>query len=200
MGTVESIEPAESGHRRRLLEGLAESIRERGLADTQVSDIVRHARASRRTFYNEFPDKDSCVVALAEERSIDQLAQIAATVDERLDWQEQVDRAVDKYLQILVDDRAMTITFAVELATLGKAGQAVRRRAVERFAEFVTTLTSSEPMRRAGVRAVNRYTAIVLIGGINELVSWAVANGEPLEALAPSVKDALKSVLAPPEA
>jgi len=41
----------------RLLEGLAAAIREKGLARTQVGDIVRHARASRRTFYNHFPDK-----------------------------------------------------------------------------------------------------------------------------------------------
>ena len=34
----------------RLMEGLAASIREKGLAQTQVSDIVRHAHASRRTF------------------------------------------------------------------------------------------------------------------------------------------------------
>ena len=48
----------------RLMDGLAASIREKGLAGTQVSDIVRHAHASRRTFYNHFEDKEACFVEL----------------------------------------------------------------------------------------------------------------------------------------
>ena len=37
--------------RGRLLDGLATSIGERGYRDTTVADIVRHARTSKRTFY-----------------------------------------------------------------------------------------------------------------------------------------------------
>ena len=42
---------AASPFRRRLLDGLAASISERGYRDTTVADIVRHARTSKRTFY-----------------------------------------------------------------------------------------------------------------------------------------------------
>jgi AcrR family transcriptional regulator len=192
-------QPIEVGadHRRRLLDGLAASIREKGLVATQVTDIVRHARASRRTFYNAFPDKDACFLALAEELSAEAFALVAASVDDTLGWEQQVDRTIDTYLAILGSDRAMTITFATELATLGLAGQELRRRGVERYAEFVMALTHSEAMRRAGVRELDRHTAIMLIGGIHELVSLAVANGEPLEQLASSVKSTVRAVLAP---
>ncbi|MFI5067448.1 MAG: TetR family transcriptional regulator, partial [Streptosporangiales bacterium] len=44
--------PAE--FRRRLLAGLAEAIRERGFRESTVADVVRHARTSRRTFYEHF--------------------------------------------------------------------------------------------------------------------------------------------------
>ena len=46
--------------RRRLLDGLAASIEERGYRDTTVADIVRHARTSKRTFYDHFPTKEQC--------------------------------------------------------------------------------------------------------------------------------------------
>ncbi|MBF6248423.1 TetR family transcriptional regulator, partial [Nocardia elegans] len=42
---------AESGFRRRLLDGMAAAVRERGYRDATVADVVRHARTSRRTFY-----------------------------------------------------------------------------------------------------------------------------------------------------
>jgi AcrR family transcriptional regulator len=47
--------PAE--FRRRLLEGMAAAIRESGFRDSTVADVVRHARTSRRTFYEHFASK-----------------------------------------------------------------------------------------------------------------------------------------------
>jgi AcrR family transcriptional regulator len=43
----------------RLLVGLTQSIRERGLAGTQITHIVANARTSRSTFYKCFEDKDA---------------------------------------------------------------------------------------------------------------------------------------------
>lgn len=188
-----------AAHRRRLLDGLAASIREKGLVATQVSDIVRHARASRRTFYNEFADKEACFLALAEELSGEMFTVIAAAVGQASSWEDQVDRGVDAYLGMLAADPALAVTFAVELATLGVAGQQLHRRGLERYAELVTTATGSEAMRAAGVRPVSRQTAIMLIGGINQLVELALANGEPLEELAPAAKATIKAVVSSPE-
>jgi AcrR family transcriptional regulator len=49
--------PAE--FRRRLLEGMAAAIRDTGYRDATVADVVRHARTSRRTFYEHFPSKQT---------------------------------------------------------------------------------------------------------------------------------------------
>ena len=75
----------------RLMEGLAASIREKGLAQTQVSDIVRHAHASRRTFYNHFEDKEACFVEL-----------MTTLADAFL---EAVDRAIDREAPIDIQPR-----------------------------------------------------------------------------------------------
>ena len=48
--------------RRRLLDGLAESIVAIGYRNTTVADIVRLARTSRRTFYEHFASKEECFV------------------------------------------------------------------------------------------------------------------------------------------
>jgi AcrR family transcriptional regulator len=49
--------------RDRLLAGVAKAVGERGFANVTIADIVRHARVSRRTFYDHFAGKEECVEA-----------------------------------------------------------------------------------------------------------------------------------------
>src|SRR3954466_11774875 len=96
--------------RQRLLEGLVASIREKGLAQTQLTDIVRHAKASRRTFYKHFPDKDSAFVEVTRIVSSEIRARVADVVDPDADWTTQVDAAVDRFLRELSAEPALTAT------------------------------------------------------------------------------------------
>src|SRR5436309_3282404 len=64
---VQPIPQSGDGPRQRLLDGLRQAIREQGLPQLTISDIVRNARTSKRTFYECFADKDACLVELAEE-------------------------------------------------------------------------------------------------------------------------------------
>ncbi len=96
----------------RLLEGLAASIREKGLPQTQVTDIVAHARASRRTFYKHFPDKDSCFVELTNTLSRVLLEQVDRAIDRDAALSTQVDQAIDTYVDILLNEPGLTATFA----------------------------------------------------------------------------------------
>ena len=67
---------AASPFRRRLLDGLAASIGERGYRDTTVADIVRHARTSKRTFYGEFSSKEECFIELLAAGNREMIARI----------------------------------------------------------------------------------------------------------------------------
>ena len=67
--------------RRRLLEGLATSIGERGYRDTTVADIVRHAHTSKRTFYGQFTSKEECFIELLRTNNEETIAAIQAAVD-----------------------------------------------------------------------------------------------------------------------
>ncbi len=189
--------PAEHQHRARLLEALAGSIRERGLRATQIADIVRLARTSRRTFYECFTDKESCFVELVREATTQLLATIAEAIDFDAPWDTQIDQAVDAYLHALEDDPAVTATISRELPALGLRGAAVQREGIERYAELMVTLARSARMRNAGVREPSLETAVMLVGGLNELVIHAVERGEPLSTVASVAKDVIKRVLGP---
>jgi AcrR family transcriptional regulator len=188
--------PAERPHRERLLEALADSIRERGLRGTQIADIVRVARTSRRTFYECFGDKESCFVELIREATAQLLAAIEAAVDGAVSWEDQVDRAIDTYLAALEDDPAMTAIISRELPTLGLRGAEVQRESIERYAALMVRLSGSPQMRAAGIREPSFDAALMLVGGMNELVIHAVDHGQPLSTVAGVAKQVMKSVLA----
>jgi AcrR family transcriptional regulator len=184
-------------HRSRLLEGLAQALREQGLQHTQVGDIVRYAHTSRRTFYECFPDKESAFVELIRESSIAILELVDAAVDPEAPWDAQVDRAIDVYLSALTEDPALTATVSRELPTLGERGAALQHEGIDRFAQLVVRLTNGPGMRRAGVAPVSPDAAVMLIGGIAELIARATRDGRALSEVGDTAKAVIKTVVEP---
>src|SRR5579875_1589658 len=175
----------DSQNRARLLEALASSIRERGLRNTQIADIVRAARTSRRTFYECFADKESCFVELVHQSTTELLGEIEAAIDLDETWDTQIDQALDAYLRALASDPAITATISRELPTLGLRGAAVQREAIERYAGLVVRLSATARARQPGARELSLEMAIMLVGGLNELVIHAVEHGDGLDTVAP---------------
>jgi len=185
--------------RTRLLEGLAQSLREKGLQRTQIGDIVRHAHTSRRTFYECFPDKESAFVELIRESSIAILELVEAAVDPQAPWDEQIDRALGTYVATLAGDPALAATVSRELPALGSRGAALQHESIERFAHLVMKMTRNTGMRSAGVKPVTLEEAVMLIGGIAELVARAMHEDTPLAKASSTAKSVIKAVLRPPE-
>ncbi|TML95508.1 MAG: TetR/AcrR family transcriptional regulator [Actinobacteria bacterium] len=129
----------------RLLEGLAASIREKGLAQTQVTDIVRHARASRRTFYKHFPDKDSCFVELTDAMSMLLLQRIDEAIDREAPLEAQIDQAIDTYADILLGEPNLAATWASP--SVGDRVIIAQREGVERYAQLLVSVVAADAER-----------------------------------------------------
>jgi AcrR family transcriptional regulator len=182
-------------HRSRLLEGLAASIREKGLIGTQITDIVAHAKASRRTFYQCFPDKEACFLELAERLGTASVEIVQSAVDPEAPWERQVEQAVDAYLGLLAADPRMAVAFSAELPTLGGRWMETRTRGVERFAQMVVRLTGSPGMRAAGIEPLSIEKAVMIVAGIDGMVIRAIHNDESIIALAAPAKEIVKGAL-----
>jgi len=196
MAAADEIAPT-SPSRQRLLDALAESIRERGLQRTQITDIVRIARTSRRTFYECFTDKESCFLELIQDARAAVQAEMLAAVDPSAAWSDQIDQAIDAFLGALGSDPALTVTISRELPSLGPEAFAFQREGTELYARLAVQLSRSEAMCRQGVRPLSLEAAVMVVGGIGELVDRATFRGEPLQPLAPVIKSLVKAVLAP---
>ena len=68
-------------------------IAEQGYRDTTIADIVRTARTSKRTFYQEFPSKEQCFIELLWTANNEMIEQIRTAVDPQAFWQDQIRQA-----------------------------------------------------------------------------------------------------------
>ncbi len=177
----------------RLLDGLAASIREKGLAQTQVADVVRHARASRRTFYKHFPDKESCFVELTNALSKLLLERVDQAIDRDDPLEVQIDQAIDTYVDILVDESNLTATWASP--SLGERVVIAQRDGVERYAQLLVDVVAADANRDPDIEPVSLARAYMVVSGVQQAIIRAVAHGEDLAQLATEIKDFMKAVL-----
>lgn len=184
-------------HRSRLLDALTQALADQAYADITIAHIVARARVSRRTFYEQFDNKDACLLALCERVSEQILGLIAAGYDPMADWVEQLSLVTDTYLQALQTQPALVRTLYIELMQLGAAGLAVRRRISQRFAMFLIMQVELARVREPGKRSLSPALSTAIVGGVNELILQAIEEGraDRLSDLAPTVSEFVQAVL-----
>lgn len=195
MATTVADHPASAGsvdddpYRRRLLDGLAASIAERGYRATTVADIVRHARTSKRTFYDQFPSKEQCFLELLH-ADVERMAEdIRSAVDPEADWQSQIRQAVEAYVAHIVSRPAITLSWIRELPSLDvAAARPYHRRGMQLLTNLLIGLSSSAGFEKVGLPPLTRPLAVILIGGLRELTALAVEDGHSVrEIVEPAV-------------
>ncbi|HWC45165.1 MAG TPA: TetR/AcrR family transcriptional regulator [Casimicrobiaceae bacterium] len=156
---------------------MATAIRERGFRDTTVADVVRLARTSRRTFYEHFASKQDCYIALLRESNAQMISEIAAAVDPHAAWDEQVQQAIAAWIGASESEPAITLSWIREIPSLGEEARQLQRDFLEGFIVLIETLTDNPELRTVGVEPVSRQVAIMLLGGLRELMATTVEDG-----------------------
>ena len=172
--------PAIEGFRRRLLDGLATSIGERGYRESTVADVVRCARTSKRTFYDHFATKEECFAELLAANNEERVEALVAAVDPEAPWREQVRQAVVAYVASIEANPAITLSWIRELPALGEGARPMLRASLSRLATTLVALSGNPGFRRDDVRPMSAATAVILLGGLRELTAQTVEDGEPV--------------------
>ncbi|GIF67684.1 hypothetical protein Ais01nite_57190 [Asanoa ishikariensis] len=163
--------------RERLLKGLHRAIEERGYRETTIADIVRHARASRSTFYQVYATKDESLLALMEAANAALMRRIVTAVDPAAPWPAQTRQAVLAYIAHVTASPELSLCWIREFPSLGPVAGRVRRDSMNALADLVQRLTAHEPFRRAGIAPVSRELALVILGGLRELTATVLEEG-----------------------
>jgi AcrR family transcriptional regulator len=191
-------EAAEAGgHRERLIAAMAASIDEKGYRDTTVADVVRIARTSRRNFYEQFADREACFLALFDATNDAMMQQISGAVHPDQPLDQQVDSAVDAYIANVAAQPALYRSFVRELPGLGQVGADRGLATLERFAEMLVAFVESgrraQPELR--LRPLAMDTAIIIVGGLRELLVIALQRGRNMSELRTSAGETIKAIL-----
>jgi AcrR family transcriptional regulator len=189
--------PEATSFRQRLLDGLAESIAEDGYRATTVAHIVRRARTSRRTFYEHFADKEACFVALLTDANAEMIQLIAAAVDPAAPWEAQVRQAVEAWISCAEARPAITLSWIRDVPSLGAQSRTLQREMMDSFVGMIQSLCDTEKWRAIGVGPVPRQLAIMLIGGLRELIATTVEDGGHVRELQDTAVRAAIALLGP---
>jgi len=192
-----SIDDASAAFRDRLIDGLGASIGERGYRDTTVADIVRHARTSKRTFYEQFASKEDCLIELLRRNNEVLIAKIQAAVEPEADWQVQIRQAAQAYVDHIGSRPAITLSWIREAPALGVVAQPLNRLAMEALTDMLVDLTDSPGFRRAELPPISRPLALILLGGLRELTALFVEDDRDVQGIVEHAIAAATAILGP---
>jgi AcrR family transcriptional regulator len=194
-------QPAAATHADRLTEGLAASIAEKGYAATTIADIVRHARVSKRTFYEHFADKESCFLALYAETSDELLALIGSAADGTGGpWDARLEATTRAYFERVAEEPELIRAALLEIQAAGPRARVLRREVQRRYAEQLRAFSLAAESEEDGIRALTPVLATAVVGGLDELMLEAVEAGhaERMGELADAATELIGAVLARP--
>ncbi|MUL79988.1 TetR/AcrR family transcriptional regulator [Mycolicibacterium sp. CBMA 226] len=194
-GEGNSAQSGSQPFRGRLLDGLATSLATRGYRDTTVADIVRNAKTSKRTFYDQFASKEECFVELLRTNNEDLIARIRAAIDPDAEWEQQVRNAVDAYVAHIASRPAITLSWIREAPALGDVAQPLNRHAMAHLTDMVVDLSSGSGFQRAGLAPITRPLALILLGGLRELTALLVEDGRDVAELTEPALTAALAIL-----
>ncbi len=184
-------------HRERLLAAMAQSIEEKGYRETFVGDVVRLARTSRRSFYENFADREACFLELFDWATGDVMDRVAGAVSPEAPWEEQVDDALGAWLDALLERPGLWWSFTRELPALGRQAAEHQHSAIVRFAQLLVTLVESGRQRQpqSAVRQLTIDEAIIIVGGLRELTITASEQERDVRELEPAAARVVRSIL-----
>jgi AcrR family transcriptional regulator len=137
-----------------------------------VADVIDRAGVSRKTFYEQFTNKQDCFLA-AYDAGVDRLL---AAIDDTVaapapGWLAAARRAVEVYLAAMAASPAFARAFLIE--ALGAGPEALARRDVvqERFAAQLAAIHRRARADIPDIPAVGPHTFRAAVGAVNELVT-----------------------------
>lgn len=165
-------EAVAASQRGRLLDAVAEAVAAKGYARTTVADVVDRAAVSRRTFYEQFADLESCFLAAYQAGMELLLQEIRDAVRARpgRDWRDRARTSVEAYLEALAARPGAAWAFSVEALGAGTGALEHRAAVLGRWVRQWRDLQDLARREDARIPCTTDDHLLVLVGGIEELV------------------------------
>lgn len=165
---------ARETQRERLLHGIAETVARRGYAATPVAEVLKAAGVSRRTFYEQFADKEDCFLAAYDAISAVCNERLVAAYHAGETWADGIALAYDALLGTLAAEPSFAHLSVVDVLAAGPYALARREATLRRFTRFVDYTRE----RAEAASPLPALVAQAIVGGIHELVYSQIVRGQ----------------------
>ena len=161
-----------ASQRARLIDAMAQVVAEKGYAATTVADVVEWAGVSRRTFYEQFSDKEACFLAAYDASLCAVLGRIVEAVetDPGGGWRDRARAGVESFLTLLASEPAFAQALQVEILTAGPAALDRRAGMLMMFSNIWRNVHEQARAEEPALPPLPDEVFSVLVAGFEELV------------------------------
>jgi AcrR family transcriptional regulator len=168
-----------ASQRGRVLEAMVKAVAEKGYPATTIADVVAGAGVSRRTFYQQFRDKEECFLAAFDtgvEFVRSRVEEEFASLEPR-DWRGHLRVLFETYLATLASEPEFTKVLHVDALAAGAQARARWGETLERSVARYRSLHEIARAEDPRVPAVSDEMLLVLAGSLPEVVREYVRMG-----------------------
>jgi len=175
--------------RGRLVEAAMHVFGTRSFGEARVADVLEHAAISRKTFYEQFADKEACFMAAYEAAAQRVRDSVRVASRDQDDWDSSVRAGIEALLNFLAAEPELARLLLVEVTGAGPSALRARAGAVRSFAAMMARTSDEDAPLSAQVAA----------GGIWEVVHAWVLDGraEQLPELADALFECARTQIEP---
>ena len=163
--------------RDRILKAVAEAVYDAGFAQMSVEDVVRRAGISRRTFYEQYANKDEAFLAAFDEAAAQLLAGVRMAYAGERSFPDRVTAGYRAFLELLAASPEFAHMCIVEVLAAGPTAVARRTAVMQEFAHLLTENANRNRRREP----VPDLTANTIVGGVYEAIFRKIAARESHE-------------------
>lgn len=190
---------ATATQRARLLDAMNRAVAAKGYSQVTVADVVGIASVSRRTFYQQFADKEACFLACYAAGSQAVIQDIAAAVraSGATDWRERVRAGLEAYTDTLSSEPDLARTLLVDVLGAGPRAVSLRREVLGAFTTLFRPAPGGSRESDEALRGIPEAYLRGLVGAISELVQEHISTdgAATLRELTPTLVDMAYGVL-----
>ncbi len=183
----------ERNQRARLCGATIEAVAARGYEATSVAELSRLAGVSKRTFYEQFENKQDCFLATHETIVRRAVERVGAAQRRERDWEAGLGRAFEEFVRAAIERPKAARLVLVDALVAGPAALAQTDRARRKFEQMVLSGFAQAPygvglpltVARGIVYGVEHVVRLSVLDGeieesadlAGELARWALAHG-----------------------
>jgi AcrR family transcriptional regulator len=151
---------------------MAQTVAEKGYAATTVADVVERAGVSRRTFYEQFADKEACFLACYDAGLAAVLDRIGRAVggDPAGGWRDRARSGIEAFLALLASEPAFARALQVEILTAGPAALDRRSGMLVMFSGIWRNVHEQARAEEPALPELPDEVFTILSAGLEELI------------------------------